>query len=45
MFKCALQTSTELTIERLRSFATAAHKYFYILIMLSVEDTDYVYTT
>ena len=27
MFKCALQASTELRVERLRSFATAAHKY------------------
>ena len=42
MFKCALQTSTELTVERLRSSATAAHKYFHILIMLSVEETDHI---
>ena len=27
MFKCALQASTELTVERLRLSVTAAHKY------------------
>ena len=40
MFKCALQESTELTVERRRSFATAAHKYF-IYQMLSVEENEH----
>ena len=36
MFKC-----TELTVEKPRSSTTAAHKYLYINIMFSVEETDH----
>ena len=32
MFQCTLQESKELTIEKLRSFTTVAHKYLYIII-------------
>ena len=41
MFKSALQASTKLTVKRIKSSATAAYKYFYILIMLSIEETDH----
>ena len=44
MFKCALQASTELTVERLRLSNTVAHNCFIIILtMLSVEET--VHTT
>ena len=35
MFKCVLQASLELTVEKLRLSATAAHKYFNINNALS----------
>ena len=38
MFKCALQASTELTVERLRSSAAAAHNILYINNALSRRD-------
>ena len=42
MIKWALQESAELKIERLRSSATAAHKFcIHILIMLLLEETDH----
>ena len=31
IFECAPQASTELTVERLRSSSTVAHKYFIYL--------------
>mgnify|MGYP001792830754 CR=1 FL=1 len=41
MFKCALKASTELTIEGLKSSATAAHKYYiYMLTVVSGEEID-----